>query len=141
MKVQVLFNQVKKNRHEGGRGTWSEGDRIAAAATGRDVGVVEFEPAAYSERQVVERGPAQELLADRVDDDVDALDDVPVVRVLGLVEVQIVLEAGTAAALHLQAQDIGLGVTLFSGRLDDLVRVGFLDFFRGFGGYLDWWGH
>ena len=93
----------------------------AAAAGGDDIRVVDLEAGALQAFDVVDLGAEDELHADLVDDDGDAVDLEDVVVVLGAVEGERVLEAGAAAAANGDAQGLALGVVLAAEQLADLL--------------------
>ena len=80
-----------------------------------------WKPGALQAFDVVDLGAEDELHADLVDDDGDAVDLEDVVVVLGLVEGERVLEAGAAAAADGDAQRLVLGVGLAAQQLADLL--------------------
>ena len=93
----------------------------AAAAGRNDVRVVDLEAGPLQAFDVVDLGAEDELHADLVDDDGDAVDLEDVVVVLGAVEGERVLEAGAAAAANRDAQRLALGVVLAAQQLADLL--------------------
>jgi len=94
----------------------------AAAAGGDDVRVVDLKAGALEAFDVVDLGAEDELHADLVDDDRDAVDLEYVVVLLGAVEGEGVLEAGAAAAADGNPQGLALGVVLAAEELADLRR-------------------
>src|SRR6476646_710172 len=96
-------------------------ERVAAAARGSDVRVVDLEAGLLDRLQEVDLGAAKVGRAERVDDDRDALRLDLGVAVLGAaVEAQRVLEAGAAAALDGNAQHAGLALGLLGHQALDL---------------------
>ena len=96
-------------------------ERGAATAGRDDVRVVDLEPGALQAFDVVDLGAEDELHADLVDDDGDAVDLEDVVVVLGAVEGERVLEARAAAAADGDAQRLALGIALTAQQLADLL--------------------
>src|SRR5690606_21000414 len=98
--VKFLRRKEKTPAREGESGR----EGFAATALRGHIGVVELEALAEQAVLVFQRGPVQVLLADRVHDDGDALDDVLMVRIRGRIEVKIVLEPGATAAADAEAK-------------------------------------
>ena len=96
-------------------------ERGAATAGRNDVRVVDLEPGALEALDVVDLGAEDELHADLVDDDRDAVDLEDVVVVLGLVEGERVLEAGAAAAADGDAKRLFAAIGLTAEQLADLL--------------------
>src|SRR5829696_2267191 len=87
-------------------------ERMAAAAGGGGVGVLDGEAAAHQIFFVIDLGTLEIPEAHGVHDDLDAVDVEGLVTVGGLVEHHPVLEPGAATALYIDAQpslrDVGL---------------------------------
>ncbi len=96
-------------------------ERGATTAGRDDVRVVDLEPGALEAFDVVDLRAEDELHADLVDDDGDAVDLEDVVVVLGAIEGERVLEAGATAAANGDAKRLFLGLALAAEQLADLL--------------------
>src|SRR5512132_1028409 len=108
-----------------GRGLRRE--RRAAAARALHVGVAELEAGAVEALDVVDLGPLQVLVAERIDEELDALVLERLVHVGGLVlEVQVVREASATAADDAEPQALAAEI-LGAGNLVNLLGRLFCD--------------
>src|SRR5256714_15336198 len=96
-------------------------ERVATAARGDRVRVVDREARGLDRVEVVDLGAAQIRRAERVDDDVDAVHrELEVALLRAAVEAEAVLEPGAPAALDRDAEDAD--VPLLGEKLLDLLR-------------------
>ena len=94
---------MRYSDRRGGRRLDAEG--AAAAAGALDVGVVELETGAFDGLDVIDLDAVEVHLAHLVDQNLEALEFVHVVRgILGVVKSHVVAEPGTAAAYYSDAQ-------------------------------------
>ena len=95
----------------------------AAAARGDDVRVVDLEPGLLQAFEEVDRRALQVRRAERVDDDLDAVElELVVARLCAAVEAERVLEAAAAAALDRDPEHLGLTGRLRRHQVADLRR-------------------
>src|SRR5688500_19355720 len=98
-------------------------ERVAAAARGRRVRVVDLEPGLLDAVDEVDRRAREIRSAELVDDDLHAvLLELEVTLLDAPVEAEPVLEAGAPAALDRDAQHLGLARRLLGHKLLDLAR-------------------
>jgi hypothetical protein len=103
-----------------GRGVLFDLEGRPASAGRNDVRIIDLEARPLQPFDVVDLRAEDELHADFVDDDGDAIDLEDVIVVLGTVEGERVLEAGATAAANGDAQRLALGVVLTAQQLADL---------------------
>jgi hypothetical protein len=112
-------------RSDGGCRVLFDLERGPTSASSNHVGVIHLKARPLQTFDVVDLGAEDELHADLVDDDGDAVDLEDVVVLLGAVEGERVLEARAAAAANRDAQCLALGVVLTAQQLADLLgRLG-----------------
>jgi hypothetical protein len=108
-------------RSDGGGRVLFDLKRRSATAGRNHVRVIDLEASALQPFDVVDLGAEDELHADFVDDDGDAVDLEDVVLVLGLVEGERVLEAGATAAADGDAKRLLGTLGLPAKQLADLL--------------------
>ncbi len=105
-----------------GRGALVDLEAVAAAAGGGGIRVLDLEPGLLKALEKVDRGALQVRRAERVDDDLDAVElQLVVARLGGPIEAERVLEATATAALDRDPEHLGLTGRLLRHQGADLV--------------------